>query len=216
MWDFFYYLNAFWKEKVYYKHRLTGFWAKLTFLLSCVYEKHASRKNPNVRISHWLIMGKWCLHASSFIFDWIIIKVAGYQDRHKSSDEFDFGPLVSMAHLCFFFKMRFDLGTLDSGERSLGLLVWKKIYNWEIMGWTSGFTEIMQTWSADVFEKTYRAAKNLKSSFMKNEYNALQVKYSWAHFFQCNAFLFCVHWTRWRAWRGSMKIKIQTLVQIFH
>ena len=37
-------------------------------------------------------MGKWCLHASSFIFDRIIIKVTGNQDRHKSSDEFDFGP----------------------------------------------------------------------------------------------------------------------------
>ena len=37
------------------------------------------------------IMGKCCLHASSFIFDQIIIKVAGNQDRHKSSDEFDFG-----------------------------------------------------------------------------------------------------------------------------
>ena len=37
-------------------------------------------------------MGKWCLHASLFIFDQIIIKVAGNQDRHKSSDEFDFGP----------------------------------------------------------------------------------------------------------------------------
>ena len=36
-------------------------------------------------------MGKCCLHASSFIFDRIIIKVAGIQDRHKSSDEFDFG-----------------------------------------------------------------------------------------------------------------------------
>ena len=36
-------------------------------------------------------MGKWCLHASSFIFDRIIIKVAGNQDRHKSLDEFDFG-----------------------------------------------------------------------------------------------------------------------------
>ena len=44
-------------------------------------------------------MGKWCLHASSFIFDRIIIKVAGNQDRHKSSDEFDFGPLVSLVHL---------------------------------------------------------------------------------------------------------------------
>ena len=37
-------------------------------------------------------MGKWCLHASSFIFDQIIIKVAGNQDRHKSLVEFDFGP----------------------------------------------------------------------------------------------------------------------------
>ena len=37
-------------------------------------------------------MGKCCLHASSFIFDRIIIKVAGNQDRHKSLDEFDFGP----------------------------------------------------------------------------------------------------------------------------
>ena len=37
-------------------------------------------------------MGKCCLHASSFIFDRLNIKVAGNQDRHKSSDEFDFGP----------------------------------------------------------------------------------------------------------------------------
>ena len=37
-------------------------------------------------------MGKRCLHASSFIFDRIIIKVVGNQDRHKSLIEFDFGP----------------------------------------------------------------------------------------------------------------------------
>ena len=35
-------------------------------------------------------MGKCCLHASSFIFDRIILKVAGNQDRHTSSVEFDF------------------------------------------------------------------------------------------------------------------------------
>ena len=29
-------------------------------------------------------MGKWCLHASSFIFDWIIIKVAGNQTGIKA------------------------------------------------------------------------------------------------------------------------------------
>ena len=37
-------------------------------------------------------MGKCCPCASSFIFDRIIIKVTGNQDRHKSLDEFDFGP----------------------------------------------------------------------------------------------------------------------------
>ena len=37
-------------------------------------------------------MGKCCLHAGSFIFDRIIIKVAGNQDRRKSLDEFDYGP----------------------------------------------------------------------------------------------------------------------------
>ena len=37
-------------------------------------------------------MGKCCLHASSFIFYRIIIKVAVNQDRHKYSEKFDFGP----------------------------------------------------------------------------------------------------------------------------
>ena len=37
-------------------------------------------------------MGKWCLHASSLSFYRIIIKVAGNQDRLKSSVEFDYGP----------------------------------------------------------------------------------------------------------------------------
>ena len=54
-------------------------------------------------------MGKWCLHASSFIFDRMIIKVAGKQDRHKSSDELDFGPLVPWP-IYMLFEMRFDLG----------------------------------------------------------------------------------------------------------
>ena len=44
----------------------------------------ASKKFPR------LIMGKWCRHASLFIFDQIIIKVAGNQDRHKNL--VDFGP----------------------------------------------------------------------------------------------------------------------------
>ena len=37
-------------------------------------------------------MGKCRLHANAFFFDRIIIIVSGNQDRHKSSDKFDFGP----------------------------------------------------------------------------------------------------------------------------
>ena len=44
------------------------------------------------KISHRLIMGNYCLSARSFIFDRIIIKVAGNQDMHKSLKEIDFGP----------------------------------------------------------------------------------------------------------------------------
>ena len=47
-------------------------------------------------------MGKWCLHASKFIFYRIIIKVAGNQDRHKSLGKFNFAPPVSMHHLYVF------------------------------------------------------------------------------------------------------------------
>ena len=85
--------------------------------------------------SHRFIMGKWSLHASSFIFDQNIIKVAVNQARHKISDEFDHRPLVSMALLYVFVTFKwftliaenttFVIGTFDSGERSLpfGLLV---------------------------------------------------------------------------------------------
>ena len=70
-------------------------------------------------------MGKWCLHASSFIFYQIVIKVAGNQDRHKSSDEFDFGPLVSMAYLYVFLKWDLTLAhwTQVSDRCPLGYLL---------------------------------------------------------------------------------------------
>ena len=45
-----------------------------------------------LKMSLRVIIGKCSAHASSFIFDRIIIKVAGNQDRHKSLDDFDFGP----------------------------------------------------------------------------------------------------------------------------
>ena len=58
------------------------------------------------------------------LVDRIIIKVAGNQDRHKSSDESDLSLRFPWP-IYMFFEMRFDLGTLDSGERLLpfGLLV---------------------------------------------------------------------------------------------
>ena len=55
------------------------------------------------KISHRLIIDKWCLHASSFIFDRIISKVAVNQDRHKSFDEFAFSGLWFPWSICRFF-----------------------------------------------------------------------------------------------------------------
>ena len=70
-------------------------------------------------------MGKWCLHASTFTFDQIVIKVAGNQDRHKSSDEFDFGPLVSMAHLYVFWNEIWPWHIGQVSDRCpLGYLLW--------------------------------------------------------------------------------------------
>ena len=127
-------------------------------------------------------MGKLCLHASSFIFYQIIIKVVGNQDRHESSVEFDFGPnqtthfgvtcpwVTKISHFWTWISLKpvgqswsnfmcsiigvekrlhkvlgqTDLGTLDSGERSLpfGLLFFKlavkedrhKIWNYSNFG----------------------------------------------------------------------------------
>ena len=65
-------------------------------------------------------MGKYCRHASSFIFDRIIIKVAGSQDRHKSLDEFDFGPrirLLTLELLAIAWR-KFTLSNLNISEAS--------------------------------------------------------------------------------------------------
>ena len=66
-----------------------------------------------VKISHRFIMGKWCRQASSFIFDRIIVKLAGNQDSHKISDEFEF-RLDRISHFgvtcpCGRFKISIDI-----------------------------------------------------------------------------------------------------------
>ena len=83
-------------------------------------------------------MGKWCLRASSFIFDWIVIKVAGNQDRHKARTSLIWGLWFPWP-IYMFFEMRFYLGILDSGERSLpfGLLVFYTRYMRRSKGWSS-------------------------------------------------------------------------------
>ena len=35
---------------------------------------------------------KSCFQLFSVTFDWIFVKLADYEDRHKSSNEFEFGP----------------------------------------------------------------------------------------------------------------------------
>ena len=71
--------------------------------------------------SHRLIMGKCCLYASSMIFNRIIIKVAGNQDRHKSSDEFDFGP-DQTTHLLLHDE-NFTLSNMNITEASWPILI---------------------------------------------------------------------------------------------
>ena len=71
-------------------------------------------------------MGKYYLHASSFIFYRIIIKVAGNQDRHKSSDEFDFRPDQTTHFGPSYLPLNdeyFTLSNLNISEASLSILI---------------------------------------------------------------------------------------------
>ena len=68
-------------------------------------------------------MGKWYLNASLFIFERIFIRVAGI--RTGKAWTRSISGLWFPWPIYMFFEMRFDLGTLVSGERLLpfGLLV---------------------------------------------------------------------------------------------
>ena len=73
-------------------------------------------------------MGKCCLHANLFIFDRIIIKVAGNQDMHKSLKEFDFGPdqtihlLLALEWRKFYtFELEYLWGQLANLDQILGV-----------------------------------------------------------------------------------------------
>ena len=59
-------------------------------------------------------MGKWCLQASSFIFYQIFVKLAGNQDSHKISDEFEFqlGPISHFGVTCPCGRIKFSIDIL--------------------------------------------------------------------------------------------------------
>ena len=42
--------------------------------------------------SHSVIMGQWCCHFFSAVFDRIFFILAGNEDMHKNSQEFDVRP----------------------------------------------------------------------------------------------------------------------------
>ena len=73
---FFLYLQV---TKTCIRSRMSWNFGQLTMELAAIW-----------KISHRLIMGKWCLQASSFILYRIFVKLTGNQDRHKISDEFEF------------------------------------------------------------------------------------------------------------------------------
>ena len=69
-------------------------------------------------------MGKWCLHAVSFIINRFIIKVAENQDSHKSLDKFDFGLDQTTLFVVFFSLSdeNFRLSNMNISGASLPIL----------------------------------------------------------------------------------------------
>ena len=92
-------------------------------------------------------MGKWCLQASSFIFDWIFVKLAGNQDRHKISDEFEF-RLDRINHFgvtCPCVRIKFSIDNLQVqlsfqtleffvtlSRKLWGLEDWNLVHTWAV------------------------------------------------------------------------------------
>ena len=66
-------------------------------------------------------MGKWCLQASLFIFDPMVVKLAGNQDSHKISNKFEFRP-DHMSHfrvICPWEQIKFSIDILWNLEVQL-------------------------------------------------------------------------------------------------
>ena len=136
-------------------------------------------------------MGKCCLHASSIIFDRIIIKIAGYQDRHKSLDEFDFGPdqtvtcpwMMKILHFRTWIYLRpvgqcwsnFMCGITGDGERlhnvlrQIGSKLWfhgnrKPPLTYNRENGVSTFPQLLLVWSFLYLQVTRTCIKSRTSS----------------------------------------------------
>ena len=116
-------------------------------------------------------MGKWCLHASSFIFDWIIIKVAGNQDRHNSLDEFDFGPLVSVAHVYVFWN---EIWPWHIGLRWAIIALWATCFDFYSKSCFQEITESQAVLSGADVLPTYKPSPRGPENPLLKENLALQ------------------------------------------
>ena len=74
--------------KFYLKHHLGGGLAALDFKP----DRIRTLVSMATESSHRVMMGKRCLHFFSAVFHPILFILAGNEDMHESSDEFEFQP----------------------------------------------------------------------------------------------------------------------------
>ena len=118
-------------------------------------------------------MGKWCLHASSFLFDRIIIKFAGNQDKHKSSIDVRFQG--SGFHDPFIRFLKWDLTlahwTQVSDHCPLGYLFCKVSVDTysktPTISWRQHFSSYFQNPSENSVHGTYQPALSTRSIWLR-------------------------------------------------
>ena len=93
----------------------------------------------HLKISHRLIMGKWFLQGSLFIFYQIFVKLARNQDRHYFSDEVEFWPdrTSHFGVTCPWGRIKFSIDLLWNLQVQLTLQM--KIY-WVPCGCNSSYS----------------------------------------------------------------------------
>ena len=75
--------------KFYMKHHCGGGLTALGFEAARIRTLVSMATDSSHRVIEW---GKCCQHSSGFIFVWIFFILAGNEDNHKISHEFDFRP----------------------------------------------------------------------------------------------------------------------------